>query len=520
MALMTGRQYLESLRELHPEVHFMGQKITSVVDEPAFQPHINTAAMTYELAHDQEYEEIMTASSHLTGEKINRFTHVHQSIEDLVKKIRMMRLLGQKTGTCFQRCVGLDALNALYTVTYEIDEKKGTSYHTHFKHFLRHVQEKDLMSAGAMTDPRGDRSLRPHQQKKPNTYLHVSDRGEEGIVVNGAKAHITGAINSHEILALPTRAMGEDDSNFALAFAVPADTQGVTFIFTRQTNDTRRLESSVDAGNPKYGIVGGEALIIFEDVFIPWERVFMAGEYEFAGNLVETFAGHHRANYGGCKVGLADIVIGGSHWIADAHGVAKASHIIDKLTEMIAMAETCWSCSLACSYEGQKTPSGAYNIKPLLANVTKLNITRMVYEWMRIAQDIAGGKVITLPSETDLNQPELGERVADCFVGKDGFDVRDIIRMLRLIENMSVGAGLPEAMHGAGSPAAQKIMIARRSGIESKRELAETIAGIKRDQKFEMIVGKPEGEYWLETKEKVRAKRIETCLAEIQKNRN
>jgi 4-hydroxybutyryl-CoA dehydratase/vinylacetyl-CoA-Delta-isomerase len=518
MALMKGKAYVESLRELKPEVYFMGEKIISVVDEPAFQPHINTAAMTYELAHDPEHEEIMTATSHLTGEQINRFTHVHQSIDDLVKKVRMMRLLGQKTGTCFQRCVGLDALNALYSITYEIDQKKGTPYHERFKNFLHHVQEKDLMSAGAMTDPRGDRSLRPHQQKNLNMYLHVSDRGDQGIVVNGAKAHITGVVNSHEIITLPTRAMGEEDRDFALAFAVPIDTKGITCVFARQTNDTRRLESPIDAGNPKYGIVGGEALIIFRDVFVPWERVFMAGEYEFTGALVETFAGHHRANYGGCKVGLADVVIGGSHWVADAHGVAKASHIIDKLTEMIGMAETCWSCSLACSYEGQRTPSGAYSINPLLANVTKLNITRMVYEWMRIAQDIAGGKIITLPSESDLNQPELGEVVTEYFAGKEGVEVKDIIKMLRLIENMSVGAGLPEAMHGAGSPAAQKIMIGRRSGIERKRQLAETIAGIKRDDKFETIIGKPESQYWQEMMEKVATKRTEICLAETAKH--
>jgi 4-hydroxybutyryl-CoA dehydratase/vinylacetyl-CoA-Delta-isomerase len=245
---------------------------------------------------------------------------------------------------------------------------------------------------------------------------------------------------------MPTRTMGEEDKDYALSFAIPADTKGVTYVFSRQTNDTRRLDGVLDAGNPKYGIVGGEALIIFKDVFVPWERVFMAGEYDFTNKLVETFAGYHRSNYGGCKVGLADVVIGGSNWVAEAHGIANASHIIDKLTEMIAMAETCWSCTLACSYEGYRTPSGAYHINPLLANVTKLNITRMVYEWMRVAQDIAGGKIITLPSEKDLDNPESGKIIEECFSGKEGFPPLDIIKMLRLIENMSVGAGLPEAM--------------------------------------------------------------------------
>ncbi len=509
--MMTGKEYIESLKKLNIDVYFMGEKINDVTEEPMFQPHINTAAMTYELAHDEEYEEIMTATSNLSGKKINRFTHIHHSINDLVKKVRMMRLLGQKTGTCFQRCVGLDAMNALYVSTFDMDKKSGTKYHENFKKFLQHVQDNDLMPAGAMTDPRGDRSLRPSEQKSEDAYLHITEKNDKGIVVNGAKAHITGVINSHEIIVLPTRAMTEQDKDYAVAFAIPVDTEGIKYIFSRQTNDSRRLDSPLDAGNPKYAIVGGEAVIVFKNVFIPWERVFMAGEYEFSGALVETFAGYHRSNYGGCKVGLADVVIGASHWIADAHGVAKASHIIEKLTDMIGMAETCWSCSLACSYEGNKTPSGAYNINGLLANVTKLNITRMVYEWMRLAQDIAGGKIITLPSEKDIENPELKEILIECFRGKDGVDVNDIFKMLRLIENMSVGAGLPEAMHGAGSPAAQKIMLARRSGVDRKRNYAEKIAGIQKDEDFEKIIGKSEEEYWKEAKEKIENKDVKIC---------
>jgi len=509
MPMITGKEYIESLRALNPKVYFFGQKIKSIVDEPMFQPHIHAAAMTYELAHDPEHEEIMTATSHLTGEKINRFTHIHQSIDDLVKKVRMMRLLGQKTGTCFQRCVGLDGLNGVYVTTYDIDQKYGTEYHERFKKYLLEVQENDWMPSGAMTDARGDRSLRPSKQRYPDVYLHIKERLEDGIIVSGIKAHITGAINSHEIITMPTRTMGEEDKDYALSFAIPADTKGVKYIFSRQTNDTRRLDGVLDAGNPKYAIVGGEALIIFKDVFIPWERVFMAGEYDFTTELVETFAGYHRSNYGGCKVGLADVVIGGSNWIADAHGIANASHIIDKLTEMIAMAETCWSCALACSYEGYRTPSGAYHINPLLANVTKLNITRMVYEWMRVAQDIAGGKIITLPTEKDLDNPESGKIIEECFSGKEGFPPLDIIKMLRLIENMSVGAGLPEAMHGAGSPAAQKIMIARRSGIDIKMDLAKTVAGINKDKYFESIIDKDEKAHWDEVKKKIKDKTVQ-----------
>jgi 4-hydroxybutyryl-CoA dehydratase/vinylacetyl-CoA-Delta-isomerase len=501
MAIKTGQEYIESLRKLKPKVYAFGEQVESVVDHPLFQPHLNAAAMTYELANDPEFEQEMTAVSNLTGEKINRFAHVHQSIDDLVNKVKMMRLLGQKTGTCFQRCVGLDGLNAVYITTHDIDQKHGTDYHERFKDYLRYVQDNDLMLAGAMSDPKGDRSLRPHQQADPDMYVHIVDKRDDGIVVRGAKAHITGTVNAHEILAMPTRAMGEDDKDYAVCFAVPVDAEGITLVFGRQTNDTRRLDGEIDAGNAKYGIVGGECLIVFEDVFVPNDRVFMCREYDFTGQLVEIFAGFHRSNYGGCKVGLADVVTGAAYWVAQNNGVEKSPYIRDLLAEMVSMAETCWSCSLACSYQGTETNSGAYTINPLLANVVKLNITRLTYEWMRLAQDIAGGLIITLPSEKDYRNPEVGKYIDKYFGGKEGSSTRDRIHMVRLIENMAVGAGLPEALHGAGSPQAQKMMIGRRGEFDRKREIAEAIIGITPDKHFEKITGKTEEEYFKEYRE-------------------
>jgi 4-hydroxybutyryl-CoA dehydratase/vinylacetyl-CoA-Delta-isomerase len=501
MAIKSGKEYIESLRKLKPRVYVFGERVKNVVDYPLFRPHIAAAAMTYELAKHPEFEKEMTATSNLTGEKINRFTHVHHSIDDLVNKVKMMRLLGQKTATCFQRCVGLDGLNATYITTYDIDKKYGTKYHERFRKYLKYVQDNDLMLAGAMSDPKGDRSLRPHQQQDPDVYVHVVEKKDDGIVVRGAKAHITGTVNAHEIIAMPTRAMGVEDKDYAVCFAVPVDAKGVTLIFGRQTNDTRRLDGEIDPGNAKYGIVGGEALIIFDNVFVPWDRVFMCGEYDFTGQLVETFAGFHRSNYGGCKVGLADVVTGAAYWMAENNGVEKSPYIRDLLAEMTSMSETCWSCSLACSYQGSKTNSGAYTINPLLANVTKLNITRFAYEWMRLAQDIAGGLIITMPSEKDFRNPEIGKYIDKYLVGKAGTPTEHRMRMLRLIENMAVGAGLPEALHGAGSPQAQKMMIQRRGNFEGKKELAETIVSIKPDKYFKDITGKSEDEYFKELRE-------------------
>jgi len=488
--LMNGREYLQSLRRLKPTLYFMGRRIESVADEPMLRPHVQAAALTYELAHDPRYQEIMTATSHLTGERINRFTHIHQGPGDLVRKVEMMRLLGQKTGSCFQRCVGLDALNSLYIVTYEIDQKLGTEYHRRFVEYLKRVQGEDLMCTGSVTDVKGDRSLRPHQQPDPDLYVRVVERREDGIVVRGAKAHQTGAANSHEVVVLPTRALGPEDKDYAVAFSVPVDAPGLIQVLGRQTNDTRRLEGEIDCGNPKYGIVGGETLMIFNDVFVPWERVFMCGEYEFAGRLVEVFATFHRQNYGGCKVGVADVLIGASALLAEYSGIAGSAHVEDKLTEMIHLAETCWCCSLACSYRGLRTPSGAYWPDPLLANVVKLNITRLPFEWSRLAQDLAGGLVTTAPSERDLRSPEVGKLVEKYLARKEGVPSEHILRLFRLVENLAVGGGLPECMHGAGSPQAQKIVIRRRGGVEEKKGLARIIAGLERDEHLEKIVGK------------------------------
>ncbi|NHW22653.1 MAG: 4-hydroxybutyryl-CoA dehydratase [Archaeoglobales archaeon] len=498
--MMTGREYIESLRKYRPKIYFMGRRIENVADDPITAPHVNAAAMTYELAHDPRYEDVMTAVSHLTGERINRFNHIHQSTEDLVKKVRMIRVLGQKTGSCFQRCVGCDAMNAIYITSYNIDRKYGTEYHERVRQYIKYVQKNDLMPAGAMTDVKGDRSKRPSQQADKDLYVRIVEKREDGIVVRGAKAHITGAVNSHEIIVMPTRALEADDKDYAVSFAVPVDAEGVKMIFGRQTNDLRRLDGDMDCGNAKYATVGGEALVIFDDVFVPWERVFMCGEYDFAGELVEVFATFHRQNYGACKVGVADVLIGATANVAEMQGIARASHVVDKITEMIHLAETCWCCTLACSYEGFRTPSGAYMPNQLLANVTKLNITRFPYEWSRIAQDITGGIVITLPSEKDYRNPETRDLIEKYLKGVAETPTEQRMRMIRLVENLSIGAELPESMHGAGSPQAQKIMIARRSNLEMKKEMARIIAGIKEDEHFRKIRGVTEREFFSKLK--------------------
>ncbi|WP_371380465.1 4-hydroxyphenylacetate 3-hydroxylase family protein [Sporomusa aerivorans] len=478
--MKTGQQYKDSLRQRNIKVYVKGQLLKSneVIDHPFIRGHVNSAALTYDLAHDPAYEDLMTVTSHLTGKKINRFTHIHQSVDDLMKKVKMLRMISQKTGTCYQRCVGFDAINSLYSVTYEMDKKLGTEYHERLKKFLEYWQENDLMVAGAMTDPKGDRSLRPGQQADPDLFVHIVEKNDKGIVLRGAKAHMTGMVNSHEMLIMPTMGMAAEDADYAVSCAIPVDAPGIIHIFGRQTNDDRKSEGEIDQGNARYGIVGGECLTVLEDVFVPWDRVFMCGETEFSGMLVERFACYHRQNYGGCKGGVSDVVIGAAAVMADMSGYGKANHIKEKLNEMIHLTESLYACSIACSAEGRPTASGAYFVDPLLANVGKHNVTRLIYDIDRIAQDIGGGLTATLPSESDLKNPEIGKYVEKYFKGVSTVPTEYRMRIARLIENMTGGTALVESMHGAGSPQAQKVMYSKLSNLEHKKRCALDIAGV------------------------------------------
>ena len=489
--LMTGTQYIESLKKLKTRVYMFGEKIDNWVDHPMIKPSINCLAMTYELAHDPEYVDLMTVKSNLTGKTINRFGHLHQSTEDLVKKVKMQRLLGQKTASCFQRCVGMDAFNAVYSTTYEVDQKYGTNYHKNFIEYLKYIQENDLTVDGAMTDAKGDRGLSPSQQRDPDLFVHIVERKPDGIVVKGVKCHQTGSINSHEHLIMPTIAMNEDDKDYAVSFSCPSDANGLFMVYGRQSSDTRKLEegADVDLGNRTFG--GQEALVVFDNVFIPNKNIYLCGEVEFSGILVERFAGYHRQSYGGCKVGVGDVVIGAAALAADYNGAHKASHVKDKLIEMTHLNETMYCCGIACSSEGYPTQAGNYQIDLLLANICKQNVTRFPYEIVRLAEDIAGGLTVTMPSEKDFK--------SDLVVGKNGETVGDIcnkyyaaspactteerMRVLRFLENICLGSSAvgyrTESMHGAGSPQAQRIMIARQGNIESKKKLAKALAGIK-----------------------------------------
>ncbi|MBM4363759.1 MAG: 4-hydroxybutyryl-CoA dehydratase [Deltaproteobacteria bacterium] len=478
MPIRTADEYIASLRNRRLCVYLGGERVEEPVDHPVIRPSVNAVAETYRLA--EERPDLATALSPITGERVNRFLHVAGSVEDVVMQNRMQRVLGQRTGTCFQRCVGMDATNALYSVTWDVDQARGTRYHSRLLSFLAHVQRENLVLGGAMTDPKGDRGRGPSEQADPDLFVRVVERRPDGVVLRGAKMHQTGCINSHWLLIMPTMRLTERDRDYAIVAAVPVDAPGIRYVYGRQSCDTRALEpGDIDQGNARFG--GQEAIVILEDVFVPTSHVLLDGEYEYAASLVERFTGFHRRSYV-CKTGVGDVLIGAAATLADYHGVPGASHVRDKLVEMVHLNETIYGAGIAASHESRQLPSGNYQCDDMLANVCKHNVTRNPYEIARLAQDLAGGVMVTLPSDADFKNPETGPLLDKYLQARAGVPVESRRRVLRLVENMTLGRNavgyLTESLHGAGSPQAQRVQIQRLAGLGEKMALAKRLAGV------------------------------------------
>ena len=470
--------YLDSIRNRNLKIYLMGELVKEPIEHPIIRPSIEAMAETYELAVREP--ELASAISPYTGKKINRFLHIAESNEDLFLQNKMQRKLGQLTGTCFQRCVGMDAFNALHSVTFEIDENHNTEYHKNFINFLTEMHKYNLVIGGAMTDVKGDRSKLPHEQEDEDVYLRIVKRTKDGVYVKGAKAHQTGCINSHWMVVMPTLRLTDKDKDYAVVGAIPVDAEGITYIYGRQSCDTRSMEpGEYDVGN-KY-FAGQEAMVIFDNVFIPNEYIFMNGEYDFASMLVERFTTYHRRSYV-CKSGVGDVLIGAAATIAEYNGVEEVSHIKDKLVEMNKLNETIYATGIASSLQGSSTKSGNFINDDLLANVCKQHVTKETYEIGRIAQDLAGGLVGSMPSGIDFNEGTMSEDLKKYLKGKKDINSEDRVKILRLIENMTLGrnavAYLTESLHGAGSPQAQRVQIRRKVDIEEKKDFAKKLSGI------------------------------------------
>ncbi|MFC1991801.1 4-hydroxyphenylacetate 3-hydroxylase N-terminal domain-containing protein [Chloroflexota bacterium] len=481
MALKTLAQYHESLKELHPTVYILGEKVENSYEHPLIKHMVAAVAKTYEMESDPEGKKHLVTHSDLIDEDVSRFISFYKSPDDLLAKVRMLKFLAQTIGGCYMRCTGMDAINAVGIEAYNCDQKHGTEYWPRLQRFVSELQKNDQVLFSGVTDVKGDRALRPSQQPDPDMYLHVVDRNKDGIVVKGAKIHQTGSTCAHWGIVVPTREMREADKDYAVSFAFPTDAEGVLHVYGRGTLEARALENC-DLGNVEFSKFS--PMVIFENVFVPWERVFLDGEYEYAGDMVRNFGNYHRHSHGGCKCGVGNILIGAAATAADYNGLPNVSHINNKLAEMLKVTEAIYGCSIAASVESVPTPSGIYNVDPVLSNTSKLYEGKELAEVIRMMIEIAGGMVADIPSDKDFNNPEIGPLLHKYLKGEESVSTEDRVRIFRLIEKLAFESrDIVSNIHGAGSPETHRMTILRNADIEAKKKMAKKLAGIKDQSK-------------------------------------
>jgi len=474
--LKSPEEYRRSLKEMRPNVHKFGELIEDVTTHPATKRTIESHSRIYALAMDAEYEDILTTDSPLTGEKVSRYLSIMRSAEDMIANTKIKRLLFNVTGTCTGgRCGGWNGINAMWPTTFDLDAKAGTDYHERLKEWLAQAQRNDITMSVALTDPKGNRTLRPSEQDDPDMSLRMVERREDGIVVRGAKIMICGVAAANEIFVMPGTAYGEADKDYAISFAIPRDAEGIRCVETTHPGDRRELEEGFD--NP-VGCGITQSYILFEDVFVPEERVFLAGEFKSSLPAIMGFIAPYRATMGGCVAGQGDVMVGASILIAWANGLSEKV-FREKLTQMVANNETTFGMGVAAAVMGEAHPSGSWRTNQLLANVNKLHIATLPYETKRLAQEIGGGIAETgcMPSYRDMTDPDYGEMVKKYLKAAAPATAR--VRVARLIEWLTLGAGVPGCMHGGGSPDGARLIIQRTAEFDRCVGMAMELAGLE-----------------------------------------
>ena len=483
MPLMTPEQFEESLKKVKPRVFMDGKRVESVLDNRNTRTVVEANKASYSWALDPKYRDIMTCYSPLIDDTVNRYTYVSASTEDLVKKAEAGTFTAEMLGTCIYRCVGYDAFHSLASTTWEMDRDLGTEYHPRFLEYLKMVQRQDLSVAGALTEPRGKRDEKTPEWSDPYLSLKIVDRTDEGIVVHGAKINISGAYASHEIVVLPQAAHFKGEEDYAVAFATPVDADGITFVcqYTPYSAERDLADDIEELGNPVFG-QRETSMVIFDNVLIPWERVFHCGEYPYSVKLVTRFARTHRMTCGGtCKVGFMNQIIGAAKLIQEYKGLEKAAHINEELSEMVVLRETGRACGLAAANRGVEEPpgSGVYLPDELMGNVSKLNVCNAFWRVMALAGDIGGGLIVTLPSLKELKNPEVKDYVEKFYSFGSDEPTENIMKVHKLLQNWTSGLHGVGTWHGAGPVMAQKIMLQRVIDYEHEKNLVKRTLNLK-----------------------------------------
>ena len=490
--LRTKEQYIEALGKMKRNIYFDGEKIDR--DDELQMPCIDVIGTTYDEAQssDPKVQELMLAKSHLTGETINRFTHIHQNPDDLHKKQDMTRYLSRQVGGCIQRCMGIDGTNAIYNVSYEADKQNNgaTEYHANFKKWLERFQTEDLIGCCAQTDVKGDRMKRPHEQVDPDMYVRIKEKRSDGIVVSGCKVHISEASVADEVLVVPTRALGPKDKDYAVSFAIPGDWDGLKQVVTIHNLRERKHF-------PRGFMPGAtDSYMIFDDCFVPWERVFLCGEYMHGGALALLFALFHRHSYSGCKPAIGDVLLGTAALAAEMNGIEKAGHVREKLAEIILVTELGYAAGYTASDLGKPEiympgvgfiPYGPGSFIPnsIYCNVGRCLTGEAVYREQEILCDISGGVTATFPHEKDFVNPETKELLEKYVMRNPKISAENIAQFWRYLGDglCSATGGIMNVgnYHGGGSPVMEQIAITTQYDIEERKDLVRRIAGMTKD---------------------------------------
>ncbi|MDA0230517.1 MAG: 4-hydroxyphenylacetate 3-hydroxylase [Proteobacteria bacterium] len=470
--LMSGDEYRESLRRYSPTVYLDGARVDAVADEPRLAPGVAAVGVTYDFAKLDRHRPLMVAEEQSSGATVNRFLHINRSSRDLLDKLEAVRLVCQRVG-CAQRYLSQDALNAIHQVTHLMDAEMGGDLHQRFGAYLHRVQAEDLTLGVAMTDAKGDRSKRPHEQTNSNAYVHIRERRADGIVISGTKAIVTGAPYMHELLVMPGRNMVEEDAEFAVCCAVPIDAAGLTVI----TRPAGRPGEDTAIFSGRYGQATG--VCVFEDVFVPWQNVFMAGEWQQAQFLTRAYACHHRHSCIGARAGFGDLLIGAASMMAEANGLDAGgnNYLRERMVELIKIVEGFFACGVASSTYGVPDASGCAEPERIFANVGKLLLSTQIYDMQRIAHDLSGGLIVALPGPDEDHNPATAAHLEELWQGRDDIPPerrREVARFLGdITASDTAGWYSLISLHGGGSPAATSMEIYRSYPLEDKVALVE-----------------------------------------------
>ncbi len=474
--LMSGQEYRESLRRYQPRVFVNSQAIRSVADEPLLAPGVNGVALTYDFALREDCAPLMRASRPdlADGRAVNRMIAIPASGQDLLDKLEAVRLVCQET-SCAQRYLGGDALAAIQQTTARVDAEAGTAYGERFRAYLERAYAEDLALGVAMTDGKGDRSRRPSQQANPDAYVRIVERRKGGIVISGVKAIVTGAPYLHELLVLPGRNMTAADAAYAVCCAVPVDAENLTLV----ARPAGRPGEPAATFSARYG--QSTAVAIFDGVFVPWERVFLAGEWEHSGFLTDQYAAHHRHTCIGARAGFGDLLIGASVLMTEANGLdlERTHHLREAMVELIQMVEGFFACGVAASVYGIPDPAGVMAPEPVFANVGKLLLATQIYDMHRIAHQLSGGLIATLPGPEEDHNPATAGRLSELLAARSDIPYERRIEVARFIEDLTASyqAGWYSviSLHGGGSPEAMKRAIWRHYPVGDPVALVERL---------------------------------------------